>query len=98
MNNPISKTVGFCGQTVQVNCNNAEAAALVDFLCGDLPPAGGDAPPQTVCELSTADGKRNMSLYRGDIRLYTGTCTYGLAYALINEIIFQINFARYIKF
>lgn len=88
MNNSISKTVGFCGQYIQINCNGSEAADLVDFLCADLP-VRENVQPRAICELIIAGQRRDMSLCRGDTQLYRGTCKHSLAYALINEVIFQ---------
>ncbi len=88
MNNPISRTVGFCGQYIQINCNGSEAADLVDFLCADLS-VQENVSSRTICELIIAEKGRDMSLCRDDMQLYKGISQHGLAYALINEIIFQ---------
>ncbi|XOF33679.1 MAG: hypothetical protein ACL93V_17070 [Candidatus Electrothrix sp. YB6] len=89
----VDKIVGFCGQYVRISCNSPAAAALVDFLCADLQDNQHaqyvqHAKPHAECRL-VFSGKESMSLHREGELLYQGECRRELAYALLNEIIFQ---------
>ena len=88
----MDKIVGFCDQYVQITYNNQAAKSIVDFLCTDLltfQDAEKDTVPRTSCAVKVSENEQFFSLHRNGKQLYQGNCRRELAYALINEIIFQ---------
>jgi len=83
-----SRVVGFCGHAVTINAYGAGAEAMIDFLCCDLP-ADSDARVQASYDLMCTGDEPMLSLWLEGTCIYSGNCKYDLAYALINEIIYQ---------
>jgi hypothetical protein len=88
MNESGSRTVGFCNQYITVNYKTDESAALIDFLCADLS-SDKNASARAVYDVVIVGKKPMMSLWEGDKQHYFGDCKHSLAYALVNEIIYQ---------
>ena len=97
MNRPMAgnKIVGFCDQYVQITYNQPAAESIINFLCADLEVAPNirsaaeqSVTPHAVCELNVGEDE-HFTLQRNGESLYQGRCQRELAYALINEIIFQ---------
>lgn len=82
--------VGFCGEYVAIDWTGADALHLIDFLCCDLQRCG-TAVPRVVLQLHV---EKEISHYvlskNGDDDLYRGKEYFELAYALINEIIYEV--------
>ncbi|MGB5685106.1 MAG: hypothetical protein WBM35_04790 [Candidatus Electrothrix sp.] len=92
MNELPVKVVGFCNQYVQIKYNNSQAESIVNFLCADLhlvPNAEQHTLARALCELELSENDHFFSLRRNREHLYQGRCQRELAYALINEVIFQ---------
>lgn len=88
----MDKIVGFCDQYVRIAYNNQTAESIIDFLCADLLvtlDSAKTAAPRATCEVSVSENEQLFSLHRNGEQLYRGTCQRALAYALVNEIIFQ---------
>ncbi|MCI5122636.1 MAG: hypothetical protein D3908_15900, partial [Candidatus Electrothrix sp. AUS4] len=88
----MDKVVGFSEQYVQIRYNHPAAESLVNFLCADLLVAQDMAKrvvSRASCEVRVAEDEQWFSLHRDQEQLYQGACQRELAYALVNEIIFQ---------
>lgn len=82
--------VGFGGDYVAIEWSGAKALSLIDFLCCDLETTETE-PARTLLKLSVEDGEQPHYLLReGRREIYGGGDYYELAYALINEIIYQV--------
>ena len=79
---------GFDQLALEITCNNREAASLAEFLFGDFPGAA-DAVQVKQYDIVCAGLEPKLSLWEGEKRLYFGTSSYQLAYALMNEVIYH---------
>lgn len=81
--------VGFGDHYVAINWQGSLAAELIHFLCRDLQ-SSGSATVQEVYDLVYSSNTSPLfSLRKAEIQLYSGDCSYDLAYTLINEILYQ---------
>ena len=79
---------GLPGINVDIDYNNDEARAFLDFLLGDMP--GGDAPLSgRKFDLLIVGRPARMSLWIDDKQLYFGESRYSLAYILVNELVYE---------
>ncbi len=82
--------VGFSGEYVAIDWSGTDAPELIDFLCRDLK----RDEPKTFRTLLSLHVEKERSHYllgknHGET-LYSGDDYYEMAYALINEIIYQV--------
>ncbi|TKB11662.1 hypothetical protein [Desulforhopalus sp. IMCC35007] len=88
MHNTGSFHVGFAEQNIKINWQGSDSRELIEFLCGDLPNNTSNNP-RSVYDLEVDYAHSRFTLGCEERRLYCGDDCYELAYALINEIIYQ---------
>ncbi|BHH81991.1 hypothetical protein [Desulforhopalus sp. 52FAK] len=82
--------VGFGQECVGIDWSGPDALHLIDFLCCDLK-TSKPAPSRALLQLHVEKERSHYVLTKNDKEnLYTGDDYYELAYALINEIIYQV--------
>jgi hypothetical protein len=88
MHNTGSSHVGFAEQNIKINWQGSDSLDLIEFLCGDLPNNALNHP-RAVYDLEVDHAHSRFLLCCKEKQLYCGDDCYELAYALINEIIYQ---------
>ena len=79
---------GLPGINVEIDYNNDEASAFLDFLLGDMP--GSESPVSgRKFDLLIVGRPARMSLWIDDKQLYYGESRYTLAYILVNELVYE---------
>lgn len=81
--------VGFGGESLAVDWCGAAAQKLIDFLCCDLQ-RDMVKSPRKIYQLYVNREASQYSLKNDQQQFYAGDDYYELAYALINEIIYQV--------
>jgi hypothetical protein len=84
------RVVAFADSGVRIECAGPDAAPLVEFLYGDLPPAGGPVACTDLC--LEADVERGiLALHGADRRAFSASSIGDLASALLGETMYRLS-------